>query len=248
VLSRDEKGAEFLMLACHQDQFSRVDFFLYPPGDKKLFDPKKPQFSSTYSPDKTDWRVVDHAERLCEECRYRRSSFFSRNITGLSCCCGDLPAVRRMKSTSSLGSCSPSSPQRKATKNVIAEFNNSRQKIGSGLCHCMDAQLSTVKQTSSHTVETPKIRRASSASLSSIETVQVRSKLPEWCPERNCLVIDFNNRDVLSSARNFQIRNDRDEVVLQFAKVGPRKFLLEFAHPFSPAHAFAGAMATLFWK
>lgn len=56
-----------------------------------------------------------------------------------------------------------------------------------------------------------------------------------------------SGRNVLPSARNLQVKALDDRVVLQFLRMDPLRFFLDFSSPLSPIQALSIALSTHFW-
>jgi hypothetical protein len=107
------------------------------------------------------------------------------------------------------------------------------------------------------------------------DLVCLKTKLPTWDKEVECLVLNFNNvKNLQTSARNFMLRGRKDDsedarsvdqspragdqsptsskcdakIILQHAKVGARTFSLDFMHPLGVIQAFALALCSLDWE
>lgn len=107
------------------------------------------------------------------------------------------------------------------------------------------------------------------------DLVCLKTKLPTWDKEVECLVLNFNNvKNLQTSARNFMLRGRKDDsedarsvdqspraggqsptsskcdakMILQHAKVGARTFSLDFMHPLGVIQAFALALCSLDWE
>jgi hypothetical protein len=75
------------------------------------------------------------------------------------------------------------------------------------------------------------------------------ARQPEWDGELGSLVLDFKGREIVSSAKNFQITlaQKKKHVVCQHGKIGDNRFGLDFKHPLSIVQAFGVSLTTLFW-
>jgi hypothetical protein len=83
------------------------------------------------------------------------------------------------------------------------------------------------------------------------EPLELCSRLPKWDDELEALVLNFENRKVSPSLRNFMLREALDtedaKIVCQHACMGDCTYCLDVAHPLSPVQAFAVAMVSLDW-
>jgi len=81
------------------------------------------------------------------------------------------------------------------------------------------------------------------------ETQLLVTKLPVWNEQVGSLVLDFKNRSIQSSAKNFQLalQQKPDHVICQFGKLSTSNFSLDFKFPLSAIQAFGAAMSTIFW-
>ncbi|KAK2088875.1 Tubby- protein 2 [Saguinus oedipus] len=82
----------------------------------------------------------------------------------------------------------------------------------------------------------------------------LHNKTPLWNHEKRVFVLDFHGRVTMTSVKNFQIMHPKDrelletnlalvgwaeQLVLQFGRVAPDKFTMDFCFPLSPLQAFA---------
>jgi tubby-related protein 1 len=51
-------------------------------------------------------------------------------------------------------------------------------------------------------------------------------------------LLDFNKRVTRESVKNFQLGDEKDEVILQFGRKGDNSFIMDFKYPLSPLQAF----------
>lgn len=111
----------------------------------------------------------------------------------------------------------------------IMDAAHSRRGVGSGVSHCLDVCLYH-----GHTDE---------------ETRLV-STLPVWNEEVQSMVLDFFGRQVVASAKNFQLAEEGnlEHVVCQYAKTGPNHFGLDFKCPLTVIEAFGVALTTICWS
>lgn len=76
----------------------------------------------------------------------------------------------------------------------------------------------------------------------------LQNRPPWWNAELGAFVLNFGGRVSVASVKNFQLceRNDQDNILLQFGRVGGRhSFTMDFQHPLSAVQAFAIAISSL---
>ncbi|XP_006770029.2 PREDICTED: tubby-related protein 2 isoform X2 [Myotis davidii] len=71
--------------------------------------------------------------------------------------------------------------------------------------------------------------------------VLLQNKAPSWSYETGAYVLNFHGRVTQASVKNFQIvyPEDPDYLVLQFGRVAPDMFTMDFCFPLCPLQAFA---------
>ncbi|XP_027776279.2 tubby-related protein 2 [Marmota flaviventris] len=71
--------------------------------------------------------------------------------------------------------------------------------------------------------------------------VLLQNKAPSWSDESGAYVLNFHGRVTRASVKNFQIVHpeDPDYLVLQFGRVAPDMFTMDFRFPLCPLQAFA---------
>ncbi|XP_071065476.1 tubby-related protein 2 isoform X3 [Dasypus novemcinctus] len=71
--------------------------------------------------------------------------------------------------------------------------------------------------------------------------VLLQNKAPSWSDESGAYVLNFHGRVTRASVKNFQIvhPDDPDYLVLQFGRVAPDTFTMDFRFPLCPLQAFA---------
>ncbi|XP_017355991.1 tubby-related protein 2 [Cebus imitator] len=69
----------------------------------------------------------------------------------------------------------------------------------------------------------------------------LHNKTPLWNHRNRVFVLDFHGRVTMTSVKNFQIMHPKDSerLVLQFGRVAPDTFTMDFCFPLSPLQAFA---------
>uniref|UniRef100_A0A4X1W090 Tubby-like protein n=1 Tax=Sus scrofa TaxID=9823 RepID=A0A4X1W090_PIG len=80
--------------------------------------------------------------------------------------------------------------------------------------------------------------------------VLMQNKAPLWSDESGVYVLNFHGRVTRASVKNFQIvhRDDPDYLVLQFGRIAPDMFTMDFRFPLCPLQAFAICLSSLDWK
>lgn len=141
---------------------------------------------------------------------------------------------------------------RTGRRQQLAFARHYREAVGGGVCHCMEATIPGIYADNKAVTWCSMLGRedlGSQRADSNGETQQLVTALPTWNREVGSLVMDFKGREILSSAKNFQLalRQKPEHVILQFGKLGPSAFALDFKFPLSAVQAFALAMTTIFW-
>ncbi|EHH30240.1 hypothetical protein EGK_10860, partial [Macaca mulatta] len=73
----------------------------------------------------------------------------------------------------------------------------------------------------------------------------LHSKTPSWNKENGVYTLNFHGRVTRASVKNFQIVDPKHEhLVLQFGRVGPDTFTMDFCFPFSPLQAFGVCLSS----
>ncbi|XP_040592076.1 tubby-related protein 2 isoform X2 [Mesocricetus auratus] len=69
----------------------------------------------------------------------------------------------------------------------------------------------------------------------------LQNKAPSWSDESGAYVLNFHGRVTRASVKNFQIVHpeEPDHLVLQFGRVAPNIFTMDFRYPLCPLQAFA---------
>ncbi|XP_072463429.1 tubby-related protein 2-like isoform X1 [Notamacropus eugenii] len=71
--------------------------------------------------------------------------------------------------------------------------------------------------------------------------ILLQNKAPSWSRQSGAYVLDFNGRVTRASVKNFQIvhPDDSEYLVLQFGRMAPDTFTMDFRFPLCPLQAFA---------
>ncbi|KAI9491595.1 tubby C-terminal-like domain-containing protein [Zychaea mexicana] len=74
----------------------------------------------------------------------------------------------------------------------------------------------------------------------------LHNKSPQWNEETQSFVLNFSGRVTQASVKNFQIvhDNDLDYIVMQFGRVGPDHFTMDYKYPICLFQAFAIALTS----
>lgn len=124
----------------------------------------------------------------------------------------------------------------------VAFIQHSRVKIGDGVNHCLEANVARAEATAEG-ANTPTQQQSRV-----VEHLVTRQAV--WNEDLQTLVLDFKGRDVIPSAKNFQVACEGrpGRVVCQHGKIEKNTFGLDFIYPLSISQAFAMAMSTVFWE
>lgn len=76
------------------------------------------------------------------------------------------------------------------------------------------------------------------------------NKPPKWNEQYQAFVLNFNGRVDKPSVKNFQLIEEKNEdvIYMQFGRVGPDVFNVDFQYPLSPLQAFSIAMSSFDYK
>lgn len=77
----------------------------------------------------------------------------------------------------------------------------------------------------------------------------LKNKSPRWHEQLQCWCLNFNGRVTVASVKNFQLvastgnvvvrQEQKEDVILQFGKVGKDVFTMDYQYPISAFQAFA---------
>lgn len=133
----------------------------------------------------------------------------------------------------------------------VASIQHSRRAVGDGVSNEMGVRVPGLYSDNSRVVWCPARCRVGLAHVADGDTMTqvLVTKRPAWNKQAGCLVLDFAGRDILSSAKNFQLalRQKPDHVICQHGKLSSSVFALDARFPLSIIQAFAIAMSTVFW-
>jgi len=137
-------------------------------------------------------------------------------------------------------------------KQQLAVLRHFRSQVGDGLSNCMEVVIPGIYANNTAIVWCPMLRRqdlGAAHKTGDHTTQRLVTKLPMWNDDVESLVLDFKGRNVVASAKNFQLALEQKphHTLCQFGKIGNTTFGLDFKYPLSAAQAFAMAMSTLYW-
>lgn len=137
-------------------------------------------------------------------------------------------------------------------KQQLALIRHSRHMVGDGISNCMEVTIPGLYSDHSAVVWCPMLGRkdlGAACSGCGGDRQRLITKKPVWNDEVESLVLDFKGRDVLASAKNFQLALEQkpQHVICQYGKLSATNFGLDFRYPLSAVQAFGMAMSTLFW-
>ncbi|KAJ3134687.1 hypothetical protein HK100_003408 [Physocladia obscura] len=72
------------------------------------------------------------------------------------------------------------------------------------------------------------------------------NKTPQWNPETESFVLNFNTRVTMASVKNFQIVHDHDldYIMMQFGRIGADRFTMDYKYPMTAVQAFGIALTS----
>jgi hypothetical protein len=129
--------------------------------------------------------------------------------------------------------------KRREAQEVAFAFH-SKMEVGSGVNHTMDANIAS----------SPNEVGSDSDDGSAAQIIhKLVTKTAQWHEELQTLVLNFRGRQVVPSAKNFQLAlaERPNRTVCQHGKIGKDKFALDFRCPMNISQAFALSVSTLFW-
>ena len=207
-------SGDFLMYAGIRLDVQRVDFHLYDPSHKDLYNQDRPIFTMGYNSSKDTWRLV---QDRCSPCQYL----------------------------------SPSRSCHSRGKQQIAIIKHKQHVVGEGVSNIMEVIIPGLYQDDTCVVWCPMMGMGdlADADAASGESQTLITRKPVWNEQVQSLVLDFKGRNIVSSAKNFQLalRQKPQHVICQYGKLGPTNFGLDFRYPLSVVQAFACAVSTIFW-
>merc|ERR1719445_636833 len=73
----------------------------------------------------------------------------------------------------------------------------------------------------------------------------MRNKLPTWNAQINAYTLEFGGRALVPSVHNFQLVDNKKNVVLQLGKVSEFEFNVDFSFPLSSYQAFSICLSVI---
>lgn len=133
-------------------------------------------------------------------------------------------------------------------KQQIASISTTWTPVGEEASHQMDVNIPAICSDGSRVVWCPCTGHgdlAKPSEPSCREVLRLRTKQPIWDSDAECMTLTFKGRNVVASAKNFQVvlAHKPRRIVCQYGKIGPNSFGLDIRHPLSVIQAFAMAMA-----
>lgn len=139
---------------------------------------------------------------------------------------------------------------KRGSQQQLAVIRHSRSEVGDGTCHCLDVWLPGVDLDGNAVVWCHMLGKSDLGGPENDDEKQfLVTRLPEWSDKVESLVLDFKGRQILSSAKNFQLAMEEkpNNTVCQYGKIGNQDFALDFKYPLSAIQAFGIAMTVFFW-
>jgi hypothetical protein len=137
-------------------------------------------------------------------------------------------------------------------KQQVAFIKQSRETKGDGVFNHMEVHVPGLYSDDSRVIWCPKLGRGDlglDADSNGHESQKLVTKSPEWNDEVESLVLNFKGRNIVSSAKNFQLTLAQrpEHVICQYGKIGTNTFSLDFRYPLSVIQSFGIALSTIFW-
>jgi|Transcript_36296 hypothetical protein len=126
-------------------------------------------------------------------------------------------------------------------KQQVALIKHGRVRTGNDTFNHMEIHVPSLQPDESRVIWCPK--------LGNTESQTLVTKMPVWNDEADGLVLNFKGRNIISSAKNFQLTHPQkpDHVICQFGKIGANAYSLDLRYPLSVIQAFGVSMTTVFW-
>lgn len=247
-----EQGDE--MLSAELVELHRIDFFLPHVEDDIAAPPRRPRFSLRCRGHDA-WELV---RSECEQCaqrpRHLTCAYLSRGqqlayikhsrcpVRQVQVHHVDVRVPSVLDDATRTGWCSAFSGDIAAPSRALSAPSLTQIDAGGS-----DAAL-PARRTSERSLGS----KSTGAADAEEEPLRLRTKLPRWDDELECLVADFKGqgRSVQASPMNFMMTNasdDEGKVLFQHAKMGKNTYCLDYTNPLSAVQAFAIALVSLSW-
>lgn len=136
-------------------------------------------------------------------------------------------------------------------KQQLAFIQHHERTAGDGLANVMKLRIPGIYKDGSSVIWCPMQGKLDLADLpdDDLDSQQLVSRSPVLNDQGKSLALNFKDREVVPSAKNFQLTLPQkpQSAICQFGKLGPNTFSLDVRHPLSIVQAFALAMSTTFW-
>mmetsp|Transcript_123556 Transcript_123556/g.357289 ORF Transcript_123556/g.357289 Transcript_123556/m.357289 type:complete len:360 (+) Transcript_123556:96-1175(+) len=136
-------------------------------------------------------------------------------------------------------------------KQQLAFIQHYRRQVGDGISNVMEVKIPGIYTDGQAMIWCPNLGRGDLAQSSGhgYETQRLITKMPVWNEEVESLVLDFKGRNIVSSAKNFQLALSQkpEHVLCQYGKLSNSNLALDFKFPISVVQAFGIALSTSFW-
>mmetsp|Transcript_59167 Transcript_59167/g.183713 ORF Transcript_59167/g.183713 Transcript_59167/m.183713 type:complete len:302 (-) Transcript_59167:193-1098(-) len=133
----------------------------------------------------------------------------------------------------------------------VAFIRHSRIRAGGCVFNAMQTTIPGLNPDGGRQVWCPLSGRGDLAEDDGSQALRLVAQVPDWNDDVRSLVLDFKGRNVLSSAKNFQLvpvySQKPEHLVCQFAKIKSDVFGLDFRYPLNLIQAFATSLTTMFW-
>lgn len=136
-------------------------------------------------------------------------------------------------------------------KQQMAVIKHKQHVVGEGISNIMEVIIPGLYQDDTCVVWCPMLGMGdlADAEAGNGESQTLITRKPVWNEQVQSLVLDFKGRNIVSSAKNFQLalRQKPQHVICQYGKLSPTNFGLDFRYPLSVIQAFGAAVSTIFW-
>jgi len=145
--------------------------------------------------------------------------------------------------------------QRNCAYEEVCGIEHYQEPIGEGLFNIMQLTVPGIYKDSSRVHWClkngyPSLKSFADGITEHEETILIENKRPQWNAPSRSLVLEFKKRNIIPSAKNFQLVQDsnKNSVMCQYGKIGANIFTLDLKYPMSIIQAFGTALSTMFWE